>query len=445
MQENYGEKTIGTAASYVYLVNQIFGPGVLAIPLVFVKSGFLPATFANLVVGSASALAATMLIKSVRMIPGNSTLDQRVELFTAVRHYYGVKWATVTQVLLHLSLQSLNVASILDVAMVFDKLLAQATGSTIALEIWPNTMHLGLFGLQWIEKLYNPSDDTTMFAITVGYLLVALLCLPMGFFNLDDNIVVQIISFIFLLLLMSEFIGQCVMDGIGVGGSKFTWPTMIGNDFSELLSVFIFSYSYSMLITPWANEAKKGVNLGKSVWTSALSSAFGYWLIGTLLAAAYPSIASNNILIRILGDKHTSTLTKIAAYSFAGTIVLPGIPVFCITARYDMQALLREEEGCQEGYLSLEEERSSDSLEEVGYRLSDTREATPPSSSSEMVSVVEEIDDGNTRERPTIIQWEIFPKSVHSKRYSLALFFLIAVLAGISISIVYHIINLTRT
>ena len=31
----YGSKTIGTYSSYVFIINQIFGPGVLALPIVF--------------------------------------------------------------------------------------------------------------------------------------------------------------------------------------------------------------------------------------------------------------------------------------------------------------------------------------------------------------------------------------------------------------------------
>jgi len=31
----YGSKTIGTFSSYVFIINQIFGPGVLALPIVF--------------------------------------------------------------------------------------------------------------------------------------------------------------------------------------------------------------------------------------------------------------------------------------------------------------------------------------------------------------------------------------------------------------------------
>ena len=31
----YGSKTIGSWSSYVFIVNQIFGPGVLALPIVF--------------------------------------------------------------------------------------------------------------------------------------------------------------------------------------------------------------------------------------------------------------------------------------------------------------------------------------------------------------------------------------------------------------------------
>lgn len=139
---------------------------------------------------------------------------------------------------------------------------------------------------------------------------------------------------------MAEFIAQCMFD---MGSSADAWatqyPPMMGQDFSQLLSVFIFSYSYTMLAPPWANETKPHVNIGWQVWISAISSCIGYWLVGALLATAYPGVSSDNVLSHML-DSTTGTFafTKLAAYCFAGGIIMPGIPVFCITTRYDLAA-----------------------------------------------------------------------------------------------------------
>lgn len=42
----YGAKTIGTLSSFVFIINQIFGPGVLALPIVFQQGIYILFLFA---------------------------------------------------------------------------------------------------------------------------------------------------------------------------------------------------------------------------------------------------------------------------------------------------------------------------------------------------------------------------------------------------------------
>eukprot|EP00930_Biecheleria_cincta_P095266 TRINITY_DN87248_c0_g1_i1.p1 TRINITY_DN87248_c0_g1~~TRINITY_DN87248_c0_g1_i1.p1 ORF type:complete len:462 (-),score=36.83 TRINITY_DN87248_c0_g1_i1:2-1387(-) len=333
--DNFGRQTIGNFGSFVYLVNQIFGPGILAVPLVFVKSGFLVCSFVNILVCFTACFAANRLIDAVSMMPDNENLQNRAEYADAVKHFLGPRAAVFFRVLLHLTLQSMNIASIIDTALAFDKLLALARGSTVALEVYPE-LSLGHHKIHWIRELYEPDDGNTTFAVTAGYLFVLVVCVPMGYFNIDDNITVQIVSFVFLTVLMFEFAGQCILDISRPEPPHPIFPPLVGNDFTQLLSVFVMSYSFGMLIMPWANEAKREVRKSWWVWVSGGTSCVGYGLIGTLLATAFPRISSDNILSRILDRKGTLQLTRMAAYAFAGTIILPGIPVFCISTRYDL-------------------------------------------------------------------------------------------------------------
>lgn len=332
---SFGRQTIGNFGSYVYLVNQIFGPGILAVPLVFVQSGFLVASLVNMLVCFAACFAANRLIDAVSMMPDNDNLQNRAEYADAVKHFLGHRAAVIFRVLLHLTLQSMNIASIIDTALAFDKLLAIALGRTVALEVYPE-FSLRRHKIHWIRELYEPDNGNTTFAVTAGYLLVLVLCVPMGYFNIDDNITVQIVSFFFLAVLMAEFAGQCIFDMSRPSPPYPIFPSLIGNDFTQLLSVFVMSYSFGMLIMPWANEAKPQVRKRWWVWVSGWTSCIGYGFIGTLLATAYPHIHSDNILSRILDRSGTLEVTRMAAYAFAGTIILPGIPVFCISTRYDL-------------------------------------------------------------------------------------------------------------
>jgi amino acid permease len=56
--------------SVVFIVNQIYGPGVLAIPIVYQQAGVFPTLLALLFFFVVSSFASTMLCDSMAMIPG---------------------------------------------------------------------------------------------------------------------------------------------------------------------------------------------------------------------------------------------------------------------------------------------------------------------------------------------------------------------------------------
>jgi amino acid permease len=57
--------------SIFYLVNQIFGPGGLAMPIVMKQAGWAPSLTMLLFFSFTACLAATMLCAAMRLIPGN--------------------------------------------------------------------------------------------------------------------------------------------------------------------------------------------------------------------------------------------------------------------------------------------------------------------------------------------------------------------------------------
>lgn len=66
----YGEKTIGQTGSIIYLINQIFGAGILALPYVVKASGWLPSFFANILVCLVAMFGTLMIMRCMTMIPG---------------------------------------------------------------------------------------------------------------------------------------------------------------------------------------------------------------------------------------------------------------------------------------------------------------------------------------------------------------------------------------
>ena len=137
-----GAKTIGTLGSLVLMINNIMGPGMVALPFVFQSSGWAPATFALGVCGVFSALAGTMLCEAMQRIPGNrayGTALTRYEYCDVVRHYWGAGWQQVSHVFFNGSLQASNIAAMVVCAQQFDDFLVLVCG-------WDGALRCGRAG-----------------------------------------------------------------------------------------------------------------------------------------------------------------------------------------------------------------------------------------------------------------------------------------------------------
>lgn len=321
---NVGAKTLGTFYSFVFIINQIYGPGVLAIPIVFQQGGWVLTTIVLAAFLLISSFSSTLLCEALSLIPGNKNFEKHIEYSGAVKHFFGRKWYYVFQVFLNLCLQSYNIASIIICAQSVDQFLVFLFGKTCALELLPHPQfHL-------VNNLHDLYDSTGL-SITAGYLVIMCICLPTGLLNLADNVkVVQLISFIALVVLLGEFCGQF----IHMGPDSRRVPAM-GDQFGQLISVFIFSWAFVMFIPSWVNEKKPGVSVNKVIWASSLASFVGYIAIGLLAAFAFPPLHSDDLLTE-MSKPGNPVITIVASYLFSLGVIAPGIPVCLITTRYNL-------------------------------------------------------------------------------------------------------------
>lgn len=89
----YGEKTIGQWGSFIYLVNQIFGAGILALPYVIKVSGWLPCFFANLLVCAVAMFGTLMIMRSMTMIHGSPFVRNLLLFVCALSRFEKKKYA----------------------------------------------------------------------------------------------------------------------------------------------------------------------------------------------------------------------------------------------------------------------------------------------------------------------------------------------------------------
>ena len=80
---------------------------------------------------------------------------------------------------------------------------------------------------------------------------------------------VQVGSFLFLILLMLEFVAFFIWRGDHTG---FHSVPVFGDTYPQLVSVFIFSWAYVIFVPSWLNEKAVDTSVNKVIWSSGIAS-----------------------------------------------------------------------------------------------------------------------------------------------------------------------------
>jgi hypothetical protein len=126
-------------------------------------------------------------------------VQQRYELVSLAKYHFR-PWAYVVTLLLFIaSLQATNIASIIECAQVMDETLVAIFDYTGAVEVWPS--------IGWAHTgVVDPRPFSSIYGISLGFIIVMLVTIPLGYFNLDDNQIVQEGAVIAMFLIVIEWI-----------------------------------------------------------------------------------------------------------------------------------------------------------------------------------------------------------------------------------------------
>ena len=319
-----GEKTIGTFTSIVYTMNNLCGPGMLGLSLVYQQSGWLLTTILILISAVVSGFAATMLCESMALIPGNSRFQTRYEFATIVKYYYGPGSYWICQVVYNFSLTILNIASILVCAQVMDSLLIFLFGASYALELAPVVRWLPTSAQDMLP--FEGSD----IVLSLGYLVTMIILMPMGFFNLDESAAFQLLSWIVMVASLLEFTVQFFLNGMDP-----SLTATVGSDFTNLVGLVIFGFAYVVTVPSWCNEKRDTVSVNRVIWSSTLVSSLLFIAIGLLGAWAYPGLRYANLLT-YMAAPGSPIVTQVFVYLFSLFVIGLGIPLFAIYIRLNL-------------------------------------------------------------------------------------------------------------
>ncbi|KAN0018195.1 hypothetical protein ACTFIU_010809 [Dictyostelium citrinum] len=328
-KKHFGLKSIGSIGGICLLIGNCTGPGMVNISYQFQQGGWLLSLLGYILMLGLSGLSALFIIESMSMIPGNNKFALRIEFTMICRFYFGKWMYLVSQLFINTSLIITNIASIIICSQVFDSLMVFIFKKTCGIS----------FSNGWICVIENSSDggspfqDDYMF-ITIGYLAILILVVPLAFFNLNDNIIIQIACVIIMLIIVISWVVIFIMIGL----SADNLPT-IGNmnGISQIIGNCMFNYAFITTIPSWVNESKPTVNLKKSVWISTGFSTVLFIFVGIFGALSFSSMSSNSTILSLINlSKKANIFSKLSVYLFPFIVLASTIPVFSIIVRYNL-------------------------------------------------------------------------------------------------------------
>jgi amino acid permease len=283
--------SIGYWGGVCLLANNITGPGMVLIPSVFAQSGWLFPTVLFVVTGSLSALSVLYLAKSLTLIPGNEKLQKRMEFAPLIKMLFPSWLYRITFFGLLLLLQITNIGSIVISAQTMDYTAMTIGGKTCALTLYSNTWsgsYAPLSGsyiagdsnavhpvFQCIVSGRNSTStkDSVFgedYVLSIGYVIVAIIVIPMGIFNLEDNIWVQKGGFVGLVFCVIAWLVQFMF----VSGIDTSLTPAIGDysSWGPSISLIVFNFGFTLTVPSWIHEKEPSISTSSSVWASVIIS-----------------------------------------------------------------------------------------------------------------------------------------------------------------------------
>eukprot|EP00746_Dinoflagellata_sp_MGD_P076324 gnl/MRDRNA2_/MRDRNA2_30737_c0_seq1.p1 gnl/MRDRNA2_/MRDRNA2_30737_c0~~gnl/MRDRNA2_/MRDRNA2_30737_c0_seq1.p1 ORF type:complete len:521 (-),score=65.24 gnl/MRDRNA2_/MRDRNA2_30737_c0_seq1:100-1662(-) len=366
LAHNFGTKSIGYLAGCILLINNITGPGIPALPNLFAEAGWLFPMLCILAIWVMTATSASMYCEAMRKIPGNEHFKDRIEYSSIMRYYFSNRGYAAAQLGLNGALQALNIISVAQSARVMDNAISAIFGKTCALNLTPyeNFGSRDFLSCVDINDTSNGNEWGCHLVVTAGFALAAMIAIPFGRWNLDDNMVIQIVSFVFTLACWIIWILASLSSNEMKMIPAVNTEPKTGSQ-AAVLGTILFNFGFVTTVPSWVNEKRPQVSVNKSLWSSTFFCNLVFVAIGLSGAMAFQDVLQgpvSNTCVRAVKDANFNcpndlmqTLTNVqttpsswrtnptanfilhfSVYLFPIVAVLSSIPVFSIVIKYNV-------------------------------------------------------------------------------------------------------------
>lgn len=295
----------------------------VALPILFQDAGLLVPTLAMILCWVMSSVCSSMLVEAMERIPGNEGLNKRIEFSAIFGHYFsGGAMRNVAHILLLVCLQTSAMAAIIVSAQVADDLVVLLFGSSVGVNVAPP------FGFIVSKDTFDAHSSV----VSAGFLLVMALCVPLSWWNLEDQKKFQLTSFAALLGTFGFFMVDFFSRDMVLARTP-----LVGRDLTRVGGVVMFAFAFTFTVPSWANEKRDAVSVNRVVWFSTTLGLVLKMLFGVAGAWAFDGLVHDNVLLRMSRD-HPLAGTGVAVNFYNIFTLVPGIPVLLIMVRYNLIA-----------------------------------------------------------------------------------------------------------
>ncbi|CAE7484065.1 unnamed protein product [Symbiodinium natans] len=328
------DPTAHIADAGIWHAEQHGPPGCQNFSGLYQQSGWFLPTLLVVVCVLSSILSGALLLAAIRAYPDNQDFDVRVEYGTLCRHYFPRGVSMAFQCLFQLAMLTANVSNIIQTAQVADYFLVDLFGKSCAVELWPE--------IEWLCEVSH--SDITPFGtgkllISAGMAIVAAFSVPLGYWNLEENVRAQNVALVVIVLSISLWVA--IFCALGLEEDRVP---AIGSSFDNLGGTVLFNFMYVSTLPSWVCEKKPSVKPMRTILAALLIATVGYILVGALGGMAFePYFDTDNTLLSEL--QHISeeapavvrTTARWTIQAYAISANLASVPIFCILMRYNLQ------------------------------------------------------------------------------------------------------------
>jgi hypothetical protein len=168
------------------------------------------------------------------------------------------------------------------------------------------------------------------YLLTAGYLVTALVFLPICLMDLKENTSWQIFGFA-TLLVTSAYFCFCFTTQANL---SLHHVSLWGHQWSGMVGVILFNFSLVLAVPAWLHSKKNNVSVNTVVQGSTVLSTLLYIFVGGLGALAIPHV-NVNMLKPMVSGAYGMGLQWVGSL-FAFFIIGLDIPLFCVLTRYNL-------------------------------------------------------------------------------------------------------------